>query len=316
MEKGKIIVVEGKDCSGKETQSKLLIDKLNKEGLRTGYIDFPHYTSPSGKIVGLSYLGKPYLAQELVDAHVPEVKRRLEKYQGIYDEEFINQAVMLLAEEIGASLSLKELKEASKPTPQFASLIACYIKDLVNNSLNILAEEMGVGWFPEGAPNVPPKYASGLYAGDRYYNKPIIESIIESGENLLIDRYIYSNMAHQGGKEGNRDKRMALYEWDRKLELEMYELPPADICIFLHMPTEYSAMLKRDRKEALDEHERSTKHLQDAETAYLEVASLFDFTTVECIGNRSNPISKSDIKTEDEISKEVFDIVTRKLTIR
>ena len=35
MSKGKIIVIEGTDCSGKETQSKLLISKLSKEGQKT-----------------------------------------------------------------------------------------------------------------------------------------------------------------------------------------------------------------------------------------------------------------------------------------
>ena len=28
----KIIVIEGTDCSGKETQSKMLLERLNKEG--------------------------------------------------------------------------------------------------------------------------------------------------------------------------------------------------------------------------------------------------------------------------------------------
>ena len=37
MSKGKIIVIEGTDCSGKETQSKLLIDKLSKGGKKTHY---------------------------------------------------------------------------------------------------------------------------------------------------------------------------------------------------------------------------------------------------------------------------------------
>ena len=32
MEKGKLIVIEGTDCSGKETQTKLLVEKLEKEG--------------------------------------------------------------------------------------------------------------------------------------------------------------------------------------------------------------------------------------------------------------------------------------------
>ena len=32
--KGKLIVIEGTDCSGKETQTKLLVEKLNKEGIK------------------------------------------------------------------------------------------------------------------------------------------------------------------------------------------------------------------------------------------------------------------------------------------
>ena len=30
----KLIVIEGTDCSGKETQAKLLIEKLQKEGIK------------------------------------------------------------------------------------------------------------------------------------------------------------------------------------------------------------------------------------------------------------------------------------------
>ena len=32
--RGKLIVIEGTDCSGKETQSKLLIEKLRNEGFQ------------------------------------------------------------------------------------------------------------------------------------------------------------------------------------------------------------------------------------------------------------------------------------------
>ena len=57
--KGKIIVVEGTDCSGKETQSKLLEERLNSIGKKCVRFDFPNYESPTGKIIGGAYLGKP-----------------------------------------------------------------------------------------------------------------------------------------------------------------------------------------------------------------------------------------------------------------
>ena len=74
---GKIIVIEGTDCSGKETQSKLLETKLkdmNKKVVRFG---FPMYDTPTGKIVGGAYLGKPEIGDSYfkegavnVDPHV------------------------------------------------------------------------------------------------------------------------------------------------------------------------------------------------------------------------------------------------------
>ena len=62
--KGKLIVIEGTDCSGKETQSKLLVERLKKEGEKVATISFPMYDTPSGRIVGACLLGKPYLCEE------------------------------------------------------------------------------------------------------------------------------------------------------------------------------------------------------------------------------------------------------------
>ena len=75
--KGKIIVIEGTDCSGKETQSKLLEKRLNEKGRKCIRFSFPMYDTPTGKIVGGSYLGKPEISPSLfeegavnVDPHV------------------------------------------------------------------------------------------------------------------------------------------------------------------------------------------------------------------------------------------------------
>lgn len=44
---GKLIVIEGIDGTGKKTQSNLLIKRLNEEGYKTAYFDFPRYDNPS-----------------------------------------------------------------------------------------------------------------------------------------------------------------------------------------------------------------------------------------------------------------------------
>ena len=56
--KGKFIVIEGTDCSGKETQTKLIEKKLKEQGYKCMRLSFPVYDSPTGEIVGECYLGR------------------------------------------------------------------------------------------------------------------------------------------------------------------------------------------------------------------------------------------------------------------
>ena len=261
--KGKLIVIEGTDCSGKETQSKLLIEKLNKTGMNTEYFSFPNYSSPSGKIVGLSFLGKPYLAHELVEKE---------------------------------SESLKEKLSDIEPS-------------VIDKVLYELGENLSKGWFPESAPNVPTKVASLYYAADRLYNLPFIESKIKEGTNLILDRYFYSNMAHQGGKLTNQKEREEMYDWLYDLEKNKLELPDSSIKIFLHMPTSYINLLKAGRDERLDENEKDTAYLENCEKAYLELVQKYNFIVIECTKNVVNDVSFENIKTKEEISAEIYEKV-------
>jgi dTMP kinase len=69
--KGKLIVIDGGDGSGKATQSELLMNYLQKEGYKVKYMDFPrYYSSFHGRVVGRFLTGEfgaldqvsPYLA--------------------------------------------------------------------------------------------------------------------------------------------------------------------------------------------------------------------------------------------------------------
>lgn len=51
MKKGKLIVIDGIDGSGKSTQAKLLVKFLNKKNIKCEYIDFPRYDEFFGKLV-------------------------------------------------------------------------------------------------------------------------------------------------------------------------------------------------------------------------------------------------------------------------
>ncbi len=59
MKKGKFIVIDGVDGSGKATQVKLLADKLTKEGYKIKTIDFPRYNDNFfGALIGECLTGK------------------------------------------------------------------------------------------------------------------------------------------------------------------------------------------------------------------------------------------------------------------
>lgn len=201
---GKLITIEGTDCSGKETQTNLLIKKLREEGYQVQNFSFPNYNSPTGRIIGGPYLGK----------------------EG-FDK--------------------------------------CY--------------------FEEGSTKVDPKVASLYYAADRKYNIDKINFLLEQGYNVILDRYIYSNMAHQGGKIIDKKERNNMYNWLDKLEFDLMGLPKPDLTIFLHMPTVVAEELKNNRKEKADGHEKDKNHLKQAEIAYIELAQKYNFVTVECSEN-------------------------------
>ncbi|HRH32706.1 MAG TPA: thymidylate kinase [bacterium] len=61
LDKGFFAVIDGTDGSGKQTQTKLLKERLEKEGFLVLSISFPWYGSPSAKMV------EKYLAGELGD---------------------------------------------------------------------------------------------------------------------------------------------------------------------------------------------------------------------------------------------------------
>lgn len=216
---GKLIVVEGTDCSGKETQTELLIKRLNSNGIETIRYSCPFYDTPTGKIIAGPYLGKEMVCS---------------------------------------------------------------------------------GWFKETAVNVDAKVASLYYAADRKYNIKKITDALNNGVNVILDRYVYSNMAHQGGKIDTKEKRDEMFTWLETLEFDLLELPVPDIKIFLHMPYEQSLKLKEGREEKLDEHEKNKNHLLKAEQTYFELAERYNFKTFECTDSKR-------IKTINEINDELYE---------
>ncbi len=227
--KGKIIVVEGTDCSGKETQTSLLVQRLRKVGRKIERLSFPAYETPTGRIVGGPYLGKKHI---------------------------------------------------------------------------------GEGYFPEGAANVDPKVACLYYAADRRYNRDAILDLLNQGIDVVLDRYVESNMGHQGGKIFDKEERLKLYENLDNLEYGFLELPRPDVTLFLYMPYKKVAELQKGRPEPEDQHEASVLHIRNAEHAYLELAELHHYKKIDCVDK------KGKLRDIEDIHEDVYKIVCEELGIR
>jgi dTMP kinase len=126
-----------------------------------------------------------------------------------------------------------------------------------------------------------------LYAGDRLEAKPQIEAALAAGHLVLADRYIGSNLAHQGARVP-RKKRADFLRWLEKLEYGIYGLPREDLVIYLRMPPSEAHRLigqKRTRgytKLQRDLQEANIAHLEAASEVYDELARRQNWVRIEC----------------------------------
>ncbi|MBI2629613.1 hypothetical protein HYW76_00770 [Candidatus Pacearchaeota archaeon] len=232
MKKGKLVVIEGGDCSGKETQSALLVNRLHSEGILCGTISFPQYDTPTGRIIGQCYLGKTDLGEQL-------------GWKGDY----------------------------------------C--------------------WF--GNPNsVQPIIASLYYAADRQALAPEIRRILNSGQHLVFNRYVESNIGHQSGKLKDSGERRTLAFLIETLEYDLLGLPRPDGLIFLHMPWQVALELRKSRQGVADGHENA-EHLKNTETAYLEYIRGKKYPIIPC--TRDGTLKT--LRDKKDIAQDVYEEARR-----
>lgn len=145
-----------------------------------------------------------------------------------------------------------------------------------------------------GSPKeVGPYRASIFYAIDRYAATPQISAWLNEGKIVIANRYVASNMGHQGGKIYDEKEREKYFNWNYDLEYNIFQIPKPDVNIILHVTPEISQKLvdKKETRDFLagkkrDLHEDDLDHLKDAETAYLHIARLYpEFKLIECIKN-------------------------------
>lgn len=224
--KGKFIVIEGTDGSGKGTHTALLVEWLRAEGREVMPVDFPRHGQPS------AYFVDRYLS-------------------GAYGP-------------------------LSDTGPYRGSL---------------------------------------FYALDRFEASFEIKAALKKGSIIVADRYVGSNMGHQGGKIDSPDERKAYFKWNANLEYNILGIPHPDINIVLKMPAALAQKFVDQKAERAytkgrkrDIHEADLDHLRRAEQTYDELCAQFPdiFTKVDCYDGR-------EVRSVDDIQAEIRALVRQQI---
>ncbi len=185
--------------------------------------------------------------------------------------------------------------------PQYGERSAVMVEDYLNGKFGS-ADEVG------------PKTASLFYAIDRYAGAPKIREWLEQGNIVIANRYVASNMGHQGGKIKDEEKMKEYFAWEYDLEYNILNIPKPDVNIILHVTPEISQQLvdKKEEREYLqgkkrDIHEDDLDHLYAAEQAYLKINEIYpEFTMIECVEDGK-------ILSLENIHNQVWEIIRNKL---
>jgi dTMP kinase len=215
--RGKFIVLEGIDGSGKRTQLDLLARAFTARGMAFSQISFPNYSRFFGKLVA----------------------------------RFLNG--------------------------EFGSLEA-----------------------------VDPHFSALLYAGDRLESRAAIEAALASGQTVLADRYVGSNLAHQGARVPS-EKREEFLAWLRELEYGVYALPAEDLVIYLRVPVAEAHRLVAEKgargytNQKHDLQEADLAHLEAASQVYDELARQRNWARIECFDAAARAL-----RSPEAIHKEIL----------
>jgi dTMP kinase len=160
--------------------------------------------------------------------------------------------------------------------------------------------------------DVHPALSALLYACDRFHARPELERAIEERDLVVCDRYVASNLAHQGSQlEGAERER--LLEWLLEVEYGEFRLPKPDLVVLLdaHPKLARELVAKKGARSytslEADILESDEAHGDASREIYLELARRDDWHVV---GTAREDGSVRDI---DEIAADVWAAVEPRL---
>lgn len=161
------------------------------------------------------------------------------------------------------------------------------------------------GDFGTDADSVNAFAASSFYAVDRFASfKKHWERLYENGTVLVSDRYVSSNIVHQGSKFRTEEEFAYYCSWLYDFEYDKLALPKPTAVFFLDVPPEV-ANANIDTREAAggqsrDIHEMKYEYLQRCYASGIKACDKLDFIRIKCLDSNGR------MRTKEKISEDIL----------
>jgi dTMP kinase len=149
----------------------------------------------------------------------------------------------------GKSTQLKLLREyLDKHSVAFKYLHFPRLEEGIYGKLiaRFLRGEMGAN------EEVDPYLVALIFAGDRTDAATSIRTWMQEGYLVIVDRYVYSNIAFQCAKLEQPVRQEELRDWILELEFRHNNLPRPDINLYLNVPFEFTRQQLNNSREGED----------------------------------------------------------------
>jgi dTMP kinase len=161
---------------------------------------------------------------------------------------------------------------------------------------------------------VDPWLVAMLYAGDRRDAAEEIRGWLNSGIYVLLDRYVYSNIAYQCAKLDNDNESAALKEWILNLEFNHFGIPRPSINIFLDVPLSFTRKKLKSKRSGDDRsylmgnndiHESSITFQSAVREVYLKTAERDNTLRILDCGTK-----EGEMMSAESIHSMIIDLLT------
>jgi len=141
-----------------------------------------------------------------------------------------------------------------------------------------------------GVDDVDPYFVANIYAMDRFMFLPELQAAIEENDVVLLDRYVFSNLAYQGAKLELGASEL-IKNWIYEFEFKFLKLPYPDLSLFFDVPIEVVKERLENKREGNDRdylqgkqdiHEADLGFQSRVRDNYLSLVGSVNYQIVQC----------------------------------